>query len=126
MKASDLMIGDWVEMNLSPSVHKSYFKAQIVVSNLVSLEANYDFDARPIPLTENILKANGFNDKNELHANDNCFLVYDFANNHLVISYFVSGVNVVYFDMCVMFVHELQHALRMCGLNELADNFKVE
>ncbi len=23
------------------------------------------------------------------------------------------------------FVHELQHALRLCGLNELADNFKV-
>lgn len=23
------------------------------------------------------------------------------------------------------FVHELQHALRLCGLNDLADNFKV-
>ena len=25
----------------------------------------------------------------------------------------------------VRFVHQLQHALRLCGLNELADNFKV-
>ena len=24
-----------------------------------------------------------------------------------------------------LYVHELQHALRLCGLNELADNFKV-
>ena len=24
-----------------------------------------------------------------------------------------------------LYVHELQHALRICGLNELADNFKV-
>lgn len=26
---------------------------------------------------------------------------------------------------CGHYVHELQHALRLCGLNELADNFKV-
>ena len=25
----------------------------------------------------------------------------------------------------VFYVHELQHALRLCGLNELADNFKI-
>ena len=25
----------------------------------------------------------------------------------------------------LQYVHELQHALRLCGLNELADNFKV-
>ena len=24
-----------------------------------------------------------------------------------------------------LYVHELQHALRICGLNELADNFKI-
>ena len=24
------------------------------------------------------------------------------------------------------YFHELQHALRLCGLNELADNFKIE
>lgn len=26
----------------------------------------------------------------------------------------------------IYYVHELQHALRLCGLNELADNFKVK
>lgn len=26
---------------------------------------------------------------------------------------------------CGYFVHEYQHALRLCGLNDLADNFKV-
>ena len=25
----------------------------------------------------------------------------------------------------LQYVHELQHALRLCGLNELADNFKI-
>lgn len=24
------------------------------------------------------------------------------------------------------YIHELQHALRLCGLNDLADNFKIE
>jgi len=26
----------------------------------------------------------------------------------------------------VNYVHQLQHALRLCGLNELANNFKLE
>ncbi|MBQ0088527.1 MAG: hypothetical protein KBT27_04250 [Prevotellaceae bacterium] len=26
----------------------------------------------------------------------------------------------------IKYVHELQHALRLCGLNDLADNFKIE
>lgn len=26
----------------------------------------------------------------------------------------------------VRFVHEMQHALRLCGLDDLADNFKIE
>lgn len=121
MKASELMIGDWVEMNLSPSVLNSYFKAQIVVSNLVSLEANYDFDVRPIPLTEEILKANGriYNGGFAKYLlNENLNVSYDFSSRR-----FVFGCNRI---EKIKYVHELQHALRLCGLNELADNLKVE
>ena len=32
--------------------------------------------------------------------------------------------NFVLFNLC--YVHELQQALRLCGLNELADNLKLE
>lgn len=129
MKTSELMIGDWVEMNLSPSVHKYYFKAQIVVSNLVSLEANFDFDAKPIPLTEEILKANGWNKNGAyndyiLRGDIDDFIGYNADNKHVRIN--IDGWNAkqeVY--VSANFVHELQHALRLCGLNDFADNFKV-
>ena len=32
--------------------------------------------------------------------------------------------NFVLYNLC--YVHELQHALRLCGLNDLADNLKLE
>lgn len=32
--------------------------------------------------------------------------------------------NFVLFNLC--YVHELQHCLHVCGLNELADNIKLE
>lgn len=63
------MIGDWAEINLSPSTHPNgFFTSKIEVSNLVSIENKYDFDARPIPLTEEILKANGFEYDKEMYA----------------------------------------------------------
>lgn len=68
----------------------------------------------PIPLTEEILKANGIN---------------IFSNCDLSLPLYTMGIKVVergvYIKMRFKFVHELQHALRLCGLKELADNFKI-
>lgn len=130
MKVNELMVGDWVEMNLNPSVHKYYFKAQIVVSNLVSLENNYDFDAKPIPLTEDILKANGFCPKNEdlsrkvLQGDygNKISIVFIVQNNRIHIYRNIHKI----LNLKIHYVHELQHALRLCGLTYLANNFKIE
>lgn len=136
LTAKDLMIGDWVEMNLSPSTSQQYyFKSKIVVSNLVSLENGYDFDAKPIPLTPEILDANG------LYLANNGYYIFPFKTTTL---YFLecrvfedcvvinlekdlegthTGINRVH--LIAHYVHELQHALRLCGLAELADNLKL-
>lgn len=76
---------------------------------------------RPIPLTPEILGLNGFvfqaaweewwlpaNTDFVLFVGEDYFLLSD-----------ISGANIKY-------VHQLQHALRLVGLSELADNFKVE
>lgn len=89
-----------------------------------------------IPLTEEILKANGFEVCYESYYQTK-FNIWSFAKkacveykiseltedyNHLKI--FIYGDERV--SIPIRYVHELQHALRLCGLNELADNFKIE
>lgn len=120
MKATDLMIGDWVQWNGIPSrVHTITAAEEIRLSNameLSELTCMYNFNnVEPINLTEEILKANG------IDIFDNC---------DLSLPLYTMGIKViergVYIKMQFKFVHELQHALRLCGLDELADNFKIE
>ena len=113
LSAKELMIGDWV----------LYCDIQIKIEQIIHTTGGEDM--QPIPLTPDILEKNGFNENLELHANDNAFLEYDKCNNHLRAFYLVCGDKVLYMDICIIHVHELQHALRLCGLNSLADNLKV-
>lgn len=92
----------------------------------------------PIPITPDILKANG---GHILEVGDNgpatpkkyfmryekwqlvtkwntAVMYYDRTTRH----WSLQGVNAVNLD----YVHELQHALRFVHLDELADNFKIE
>lgn len=61
----------------------------------------------PIPLTAEILEKNGLDKVPELS---------------MVLN---RDTMPLYHSPMLYYVHELQHALRLCGLNELADNFKV-
>lgn len=98
------------------------------------LEAAYLKYIEPIPLTEEILKVNGF-----INHEDNGWKLYKLwewsvefyyyrDGSVLKISREIEGYKGV--DDCHVcyqcHVHELQHALRLCGLNELADNFKIK
>lgn len=77
----------------------------------------------PIPLDKPILKANGFKGEDRLFTyykcedEDNPFMItknkYGF--------YCIIANRLVYIE----FVHELQSALHLCGLHELADYFKL-
>lgn len=80
-----------------------------------------------IPLTEEILKKNGFTDVGDcIYQNEeqccgvelNTFMFYVYVNDY---------DNDNCHDVAQVFnVHQLQHALRLVGLNELADSIKVE
>lgn len=76
------------------------------------------FDVEPILLTVDILKKNGFEcikskegiePRRKDFRMDNCWYGDGFRWN---------GIAVVY-------VHQLQHILKMCGLKDLSDNFKI-
>ncbi|MCR5658935.1 MAG: hypothetical protein K6G25_06375 [Bacteroidales bacterium] len=88
-------------------------------------------DVQPVPLTEETLEANGF----ETHDwADSKLFVHGFENDDLICPFFVEYridnqclfVNEGLVPTPVYYVHQLQHALRLCGLNNEADNFKLE
>ena len=106
------------------------------------VEDSFDWGRRldgiaPIPLTTEILKKIGF--KVDcfvypiLELNEYSYIEYypfegrirkicnviDEWDNH-------NAVRDITFQCHCKSVHELQHALRLCGLNEIADNLKIE
>lgn len=89
----------------------------------------------PIPLTAEILEKNGFKRHNRyqyLHKNNYCKVCVSIAPKIEIdgtdlgeppINVSIEGA---LFDINMSIaIHELQHALRLCGLNELADNLKL-
>ena len=105
----------------------------------------------PVPLTQEILDAKGFEtiDHNNGYVDKVYFAHVDAVKRHNVgqgklgsrrirltffkdlnkvdrIDCYISGVSRRVIRGEIYFVHELQHALRFCGLNEIADNFKIE
>lgn len=127
MKATDLMIGDYVEITGKGACRVKHI-------NWPSQHEEMDAKLHPIPLTPEILEKNGFKKENggkimgfniadsyELvyqgRTNFDKFWIYiqDFGeskkwhikiNGHFDISGFINDV------------HELQHALKLCGIDK--------
>ena len=87
-------------------------------------------DVYPIPITQEMLEYNFVDLGHYQYGNLNEF-------QELRISVYSDGIYEVKVEeiefsslptwkMYVSHVHELQHALRLCGLNEIADNFKLK
>ena len=88
-----------------------------------------DDQPEPIPITPAILEQNG-----SVFARDFWTIANPRYNNVGMVTYYSIGDDVAdaflghwAFDenYAIDYVHELQHSLRLCGLNELADNFKI-
>lgn len=119
MDAKSLMIGDWVRMRLS-------FGTQWYIDKVGVINPENEMEYEPIPLTEGILKANGW-------RYDYIFKIWVYEDedkmDFSVTIDEIRGMSVsrykYYPVIFITYVHELQHALRLCGLNDMADNFKV-
>ncbi len=124
MKASELMIGDWVKTDDGTSKVVSLHDGWHI--DVEDNDYTYDeYQVYPIPLTEEILKANGF----ELDEDGWRYRYYIEEDDDFFILYLTDGridISIAESEMVLRYVHLLQHALRLCGLSELADNFKIE
>ena len=127
IRCKDLMVGDWVaNRNGSPM--------QIVAvdeDNAYACEGNEErpwifgddegYEPQPIILTSEILEKNGWKDDG---------LWYEYQDDTNTIQSclpdmrgIINGIEIKEFQC--KYVHQYQHLLRLCGLNELADNFKI-
>lgn len=124
MKANELMIGDWVQGNPCGQHcdrdNNIYYKIAIldignhcwgysVCGALVELK--YD-DVFPIPITPEILEKNGFSDN---YCNDDLCYAQSCGD---VIGIHIYGKNGLMDEMYFKYVHQLQHALRLCGIEK--------
>ena len=140
MKSTELMIGDWVG-RVFDDKRIDYRQVDWIRTGEIGMRYQKVWAIgciEPIPLTPEILEKNGFKkiDFSHYQINDRT-LVLDADGKwdgevswHWVVTQMSTnskGQNVVldYYVATLNYAHQLQHALRLCGLNELADNFKV-
>lgn len=131
MKANELMIDDWVfyrprflRDEIAEEAHRvchlDQFEGRIAVyENCDEYEDCYE----PIPLTGEILILNGFK---KIDAETYILETPEECHQNIVL--LLEGEKYRYGTSLILIrsVHELQHLLRLCGLNELADVLKVE
>ena len=153
MKSNELMIGDWVKFMDEPlKVQHIYNNGydDIVAETMEEFLDEDGFiceeikdvtlvNCSPIPLTSEILEKNGWIQCKY----ETCKSLYEYKCLHLrhtmikrsngrwvanvggIVEKFTDEYTHSFLRINVFYVHELQHALRLCGLNELADNFKI-
>ena len=143
MKAAELMVGDLVCLKDDIKC-KLPLKIDGVLTNDISLEGEGFLGGaegliRPIPITPEILEKNGFYDRNAqwYYKRFGSYVCFDIAISLIYREIEVSKVcgagtdcEEVEYGSSIAFgndiyVHTLQQALRLVGLSEIADNFKV-
>lgn len=127
MKANELMIDDWVYR------HDCYDQVKEISNNgiigLDSLRGRIMFgELKPIPLTAQILEKNGFTIKEKWaqigNFGDNPLIMWHFVDDPILRNYNTeleihqNDTGKVHVRIPCEFVHELQHALRLAGIEK--------
>lgn len=132
MKAKELMIGSLIKA-------KSGAVGKVIHLTHCTINAMPEGSFEPIPLTPEILKLNGFvynglQYTKVYKAFRHVLVIIDADLSNIEIN-FIDGYGTDYEECAYasmieldknMSVHEVQHALHLCGLTELAYNFKVK
>lgn len=133
MKTTDLMIGDWVRCS-DPTPFKIVSIMPDDGYSVVTGDDGFDVcvgDLEPISLTKEILEKNGFKpfsvDIGGWYIEDDYYYIHiiEWSDSIWVFKYKCKEIRTPITECTFGYVHELQHALRLCGLDEIADNFKI-
>lgn len=142
IRCRDLMLGDWITNRNGFPMQITNVGEDYAYATFEGLEGDpWEYDDKdcqpsPIEITHEMLGANGWivYDSRVLINLGSSISIKDEGNIHLE---FKEGELSVWLDyensdgeyanilVPCKYVHQLQHALRLCGLDELADNFKI-
>ena len=126
MKATDLMIGDWINTPAGiAQVELINNSGNNCIVGIIGGNGGIITDLQPIPLTAEILEKNGF------MLFRSSFTVW-YVENYIwnaPIKYYLrkedkgwhfgyENHNGYHFICNIMFVHQLQHALKLCGIEK--------
>ena len=129
MKANELMIGDYVQLNGSPYVIEEISKKGWVhmtdpVHNLrVQMSTDYILDfIEGVPLTVEILKSNGFEKKGHrygIYDDYFDFEMYEYNDGTWLVSYHCCEMSLPDEQVLIFHVHQLQHFMRHCAIDKV-------
>lgn len=137
------MIGDWVKVHFGEPnetigndmygpVAELYDDGRIEVafkdapSVLWNIEKERGDDILPVPLTPEILEKNGCKRYDEAMRRDGLYK-YEIGSSRCIVVFDINSVKKPFIDCenatCrmqreIIYVHELQHALRLCGIDK--------
>ena len=113
METKELMIGDKVMVKVLSQIPDTY-----VLHTWTANDYSMDLQVKTIPLTAEILEKNGWwYEIEDIWLHDKVSFCIEKWNG----KFQCYDINQIKLDS----VHQLQQTLRLCGLNDLADNFKV-
>lgn len=132
MKPTDLMIKDWVlwknryvQIARISGIVYSFGHIDILLAHCNDvgdgIETHDISKISPIPLTTEILEKNGWVRTEYCHEYHDGKNIIQSRLPYMWIS--INGINIEAFKC--EYVHQYQHLLRLFGLNELANNFKI-
>lgn len=128
MKATDLQIGDWVQNTLGfmaqvLDVHYirkdsdgsgGYYRLNIGTIDWGVCQWLTEEDIQPIPLTQEILEKNKFRDGG--YFGELALGLYRICCDCARVAIIHCGETIM--DIPVEYVHQLQHALKLCGIDK--------
>lgn len=138
MEAKQLQIGDFVSCLGDPvrvtAVRTVYDDRTNPIGIMSPLNIEYFFkeeDVKPVSLTTDILINNRFGQDTigsglilHIDNSENLYVLVNYRYNGECRNVEISN-GMYNLSRPIRYVHELQHALRLIGLNELADNLKI-
>lgn len=135
MKTTKLQLGDIVSCLGDPvrvvSLSLNNDEPIGIMSPLKKIFTFREKDVYPVQLTTDILLNNGFTQDTigsglilHIDNSENLYVLVNYRYNGECRNVEISN-NMYNISCPIKYVHELQHALRLCGLSELADNLKI-
>ena len=110
------MIKDWVMVKILSQIPNTY-----VLHTWTANDYSRNLQVKPIPLTPEILEKNGWVYTEYCHEYQDGKIIIQSRPPYIWIR--INGINIEAFKC--EYVHQYQHLLRLFGLDELANNFKV-